>query len=381
MVNQDKLVKGIKLGKEEVKIIQFADDTTIFLDGTEGSLHKTLNIIETFGTYSGLKMNKDKSELIWLGRKKHSKEILCKNFTLSWGTTDFKLLGITFSTKLEDITTKNYEPLLKKVTQVINLWKKRILTPIGKITVLKTIILSKFIHLFRSLPPPLDYLIKQITKIMFSFMWDGKPDKISRTTLVQDKENGGMEMLNLGSFIKGLQINWVRRLLSNQNLMWKKANTNSIPSEEKLLCFGPQWSTKIAGQTKNSFWKGIWKTWAEYLNKYNSNLFPENKELAPLWFNPSISRSELFLPNWWKKGIRFVSDVINQNGDVMSKTEIETIYNIKTNFLEYMRVNKCVKKFMGVARKTKYGPTYPLNALAIATHLQGTKNFEKSSQM
>ena len=37
MVNQDKLVKGIKLGIEEVKIIQFADDTTIFLDGTEGS--------------------------------------------------------------------------------------------------------------------------------------------------------------------------------------------------------------------------------------------------------------------------------------------------------------------------------------------------------
>ena len=78
MVNQDKLVKGIKLGKEEVKIIQFADDTTIFLDCTEGSLQKTLNIIETFGTYSGLKMNKVRSELIRLGRKKHRKEILLK---------------------------------------------------------------------------------------------------------------------------------------------------------------------------------------------------------------------------------------------------------------------------------------------------------------
>ena len=219
MVNQDKLVKGIKLGKEEVKIIQFADDTTIFLDGTEGSLQKALNIIETFGTYSGLRMNKDKSELIWLGRKKHTKEILCKNSTLSWGKTDFKLLGITFSTNLEEIPTKNYEPLLKKVSQVINLWKKRILTPIGKITVLKTIILSKFIHLFQSLPPPPDHLVKQITKIMFNFIWDGKPDKISRTTLVQDKENGGMEMLDLVSFIKGLQINWVRRLLRNHNPM------------------------------------------------------------------------------------------------------------------------------------------------------------------
>ena len=36
----------------------------------------------------------------------------------------------------------------------------------------------------------------------------------------------------------------------------------------------------FAGQTKNPFWKGIWNTWAEYLNKYNSNLLPENKESA-----------------------------------------------------------------------------------------------------
>ena len=104
---------------------------------------------------------------------------------------------------------------------------------------------------------------------------------------------------------------------------------------------------------------------------------PENKESAPLWFNPSISRYELFLPNWWKSGARFVSDVINQNRDLMSKMEIETTYNIKTNFLEYMRVHKSIKKFKGAASKTKYGPIYPSNALTIGTHLKGTKKFRK----
>ena len=61
----------------------------------------------------------------------------------------------------------------------------------------------------------------------------------------------------------------------------------------------------------------------------------------------------------------------------MSKTEIEITYNIKTNFLEYMRVHKSVKKFKGAASKTKYGPIYPSNALAIGTHLKGTKKFRK----
>ena len=41
MFNQNKLVNRIKFGKEEVKIIQFAEDTTIFLDSTDCSLQNT----------------------------------------------------------------------------------------------------------------------------------------------------------------------------------------------------------------------------------------------------------------------------------------------------------------------------------------------------
>ena len=31
----------------------------------------------------------------------------------------------------------------------------------------------------------------------------------------------------------------------------------------------------------------------------------------------------------------------------MSKTEIESTYHIKTNFLEFMRVHTCVKTYVG----------------------------------
>ena len=39
----------------------------------------------------------------------------------------------------------------------------------------------------------------------------------------------------------------------------------------------------------------------------------------------------------------------------MSKTEIETTYNIKTTFLEYMRVHKSLKKFKGLQVKLNMG--------------------------
>ena len=53
-------ITGIKIGNNMYKLTQFADDTTIILDGTSKSLQATLKILEIFGKISGLKMNSEK---------------------------------------------------------------------------------------------------------------------------------------------------------------------------------------------------------------------------------------------------------------------------------------------------------------------------------
>ena len=57
LIHSNSNIKGVKVGSKEYKITQFADDTTIILDGSERSLLSALNTIEIFGTISGLKMN------------------------------------------------------------------------------------------------------------------------------------------------------------------------------------------------------------------------------------------------------------------------------------------------------------------------------------
>ena len=37
-------IVGIKIGKTEFKMVQYADDTTIILDGSRDSLQATLNV-------------------------------------------------------------------------------------------------------------------------------------------------------------------------------------------------------------------------------------------------------------------------------------------------------------------------------------------------
>ena len=66
-IRQNKNCEGIYLpNNQEVKISQFADDTTIITNNTD-SLKSHLQTIEWFGTVSGLKLNKKKTKAMWLG--------------------------------------------------------------------------------------------------------------------------------------------------------------------------------------------------------------------------------------------------------------------------------------------------------------------------
>ena len=69
MVDNNKSIVGISIKEHSYKITQFADDTTIFLDGSRDSLMAALNTLEIFGSVSGLKLNTDKTKIIWLGKK------------------------------------------------------------------------------------------------------------------------------------------------------------------------------------------------------------------------------------------------------------------------------------------------------------------------
>ena len=55
MIRKDKDIKGIVINNKEFKPSQYADDTQIFLDGTEITLRKTLEKLNTFYLMSGLK--------------------------------------------------------------------------------------------------------------------------------------------------------------------------------------------------------------------------------------------------------------------------------------------------------------------------------------
>ena len=74
------------------------------------------------------------------------------------------------------------------------------ITAIGKITVLKTLILSKLIHVFSVLPVP-ESFTKTLSSMFYKFLWNNKPDKIKREIMCSSYTGGGLKMIIINEFI------------------------------------------------------------------------------------------------------------------------------------------------------------------------------------
>ena len=66
-VKKDTTIKGIQVNKYELKISQYADDTTVFVHDLD-SVTSLLNLLSDFHACSGLEINTTKTEAMWLKR-------------------------------------------------------------------------------------------------------------------------------------------------------------------------------------------------------------------------------------------------------------------------------------------------------------------------
>ena len=263
MIRKDTNIRGIVIKNKEFKLSQYADDTQIFLDGEEISLRKTLQNLHLFYRMSGLKINVDKTRAIWIGSMAKSNKKLCKEFKLDWDQGPIKILGVTFTPEIYNLWDHNSKDLLKKVESTLLNWSKRKITLLGKITVIKSIAISKFVHLFLALPNPPENLVKTLNKLCFNFIWNGGPDKIKRKFIVKDISKGGLRMLQIDSFIVALKITWLRREIVQPNCTW---NTLSNIDLNNVYTKGSNYASKKVEELNNPFWKDLLRSWIMFCN-------------------------------------------------------------------------------------------------------------------
>lgn len=102
---------------------------------------------------------------------------------------------------------------------LLKAWKKRKLTTIGKIFIIKSLILPKFTFLATSCIFPNNY-IKEIESCCFKYIWGGKNDKVKRNTLIGDYQKGGLKMVDFDSYFTSLKASWVSKFTSTTLPNW-----------------------------------------------------------------------------------------------------------------------------------------------------------------
>ena len=114
-IRESNIVKGVKVNEHEVKLSQYADDTTFFLS-CPSSVHRVMEILTEFKNISGIELNVQKCSIMWMGSVRDRREPLCGIKAVS----KVKILGVWFSAS-ESCNDDNVTPVIKRIkTQLIH---------------------------------------------------------------------------------------------------------------------------------------------------------------------------------------------------------------------------------------------------------------------
>ena len=318
-IRQNQNIKGIKLpdNNTELKISQLADDTSIFISDKE-SVNKVLEEVEMFGNMAGPKLNTEKTIGIWLGKWKDNKD---EKSSIHWSSDPVKTLGVYFGHDINAVEKLNWENKISKATTCLKKWQSRKLSLTGRILLAKTFGISQFIYIASSSNSSHMY-IKAINKLLFNFVWKGKRDKIKRTTMMAERQDGGLNMPDFSIKDKAIKVSMLSKIIQPGNEKWKilpRYYLNMYGPNYLVLTFNFPHPDRLPTELKiPQFYKQLIQAW--YCSKKLPSCRPNDSRSireSLIWGNKWIT-SKRNKPLWHKKlidnNILYINDIFDAKG-------------------------------------------------------------------
>ena len=309
-IRENNKIKGIKIRENHEKLLQYADDTTGFIEDVS-SAKEFLETVKEFGLYSGLRMNMEKTEAMWLGCNRESNS---KPLGIKWEENGIKVTGVYFSYNEQACNELNFEQKLEKVKGLFNMWKMRNLTMLGRIQIVKTFVISQFAYVVGAINMPEQY-IKELERIVWKFIWNGKREKLKRTVLCKPIIKGGLNAPNVRILLKSSGLKWIQRYVNGNEHTWKlfwEWYMEALGIQLPILLYS---NFKLSKQDRVSipvFYLQILDLWSEVGNaKANKENF--------LWYNQNIviGGKWIYYESFHQIGIDRVKDLYDKNGKII----------------------------------------------------------------
>ena len=296
-------IGGIRIKDFTVKVSCYADDILCFLDGQPNSVRALFGDLGKFAKFSGLKPNIAKTQAMWIGSNLTKR--ICDEIPIVW-VKEMKLLGIVFCRDLERMPALNYTSKIKEMEKIMCSWRERLLKIVGKIQIIRSLVLSKITHVLTSLPQPSEEVIKSLNAKLHRFIWNGKIDRVKRSVLAKPVALGGLNAIDLCDQVKALKVTWVRKALTS-NHAWTALLKDVLPVHKSSIWEkGSASLKKMAVNTKNVFWKEVILAYADVVNSYAIDACDVGK--CPIWFSDHTKFKADAINQWFERGVYYISD-------------------------------------------------------------------------
>ena len=215
--------------------------------------------------------------------------------------------------------------------------KCRCLSIKGKITVINTLAIFPLLYLGNVIYVP-PQVITEGNDIIIYFLRDGKPPKIAYNVLIQSIKKGGVKLIDFESKIKALKIGYVKRLLDNSLGKWKSAAAYFYKTNNIKMYF--QSNHAAYKEINHKFYSDIHKFWSELQTIENpTDIVIQNQTILNNRYITIENVPYEWAP-WQTKGIQYVSDILNANGDFLSHSEISEKFGVRCHFYRLYKLDK-----------------------------------------
>ena len=318
------------VNNQEKKISQFADDTTCILK-TEESVNELVNLTKYFQSISGLKLNREKSEIMWLGTWQKNRY---SPVGLKLQPNCIKVLGIGLGHDKAETKAINFAKKIEKLETRLNIWRQRDLTIIGRILVTKAHGISNLIYSM-STQYTTESMLQEAHKSINRFIWNNKPPKVKHTTLIAPENEGGLKAPDIFLFNKAIKLTWLSRLVVKQT--WNPVI--ALQMQEfggwKLILHS---NITIKSLTVPVFYKQILQFFHEIFEVPYKNQIVWNNKLI------KIASKTIFWKDWYDAGIICFLDVMDENCRFITFENFIKKFKVQCQRVKYNKFKKAVQR-------------------------------------